>query len=195
MERGSPAASAATSDSRVSSPSAANTAACWRRRAAPPSMPARDMAGDVLQLLGPAAVVHAQRIAVAVWRQLVEAGLDDRETRAAGDLLEVEFHQRRNLLRVIGLRIDGVGMPGEAEQPLALHALHHHLHAQVLVARVGDLSGGRLPGVEGLLHPDAELAAELLVVGQCAPYPRGRGLQFDALLDSILHIGNLLVAG
>src|SRR5438034_299710 len=68
-----------SSCSRVASPSAANSgaASCARRAAS------GDMGGDVAELFGPAALVHAERLVLAFRRQLVEAGLDDGQQRAA----------------------------------------------------------------------------------------------------------------
>jgi len=97
-------------------------------------------AGDVLDLLAPAAVVHAEGLVATVRRQLVEARFDDTQPGARRRLLQGEFDQRRRLSAVILLRVDGVGVPGEGEQPLGLHLLHHGPPCDVLVARMGDLT-------------------------------------------------------
>src|SRR6187401_3849397 len=86
---------------RVSSPSAAKTGAplcnnAWSAR--------RDMAFDVLQLSGPAAVVHAERLGAARRGQLVETGFDDLEPRPAVGVGQAELDERRRLAGVVDLR-------------------------------------------------------------------------------------------
>src|SRR6185503_3370556 len=79
MESGPSSHSRATSRSRVSSPSAAKIGAA-------PDTPARaalarrDMALEVLDLLGPTTFVHPEGLGAAVLREPVESGLDDRES-------------------------------------------------------------------------------------------------------------------
>src|SRR5215467_5732826 len=148
IERGSPALSAAISDSRVSSPSAAHTTAWWRRFAALASLVTRDMSLDVPELRAPAAVVHAECLRAACGRQFLEPGLGDPQQRAAGNRLQPEFHQRRRFAGIILLWIDRVRMPGEAEELLRLHLLDDYLPAQVLVARYGEMPGRGLSGDE-----------------------------------------------
>src|SRR5258705_1145785 len=69
MDCGLPLLSLATTDSRVSSPSAANTDA---RVFSAPSRLWRlfDMARDVLDLLAPTAIIHAERFEAALVRDL-----------------------------------------------------------------------------------------------------------------------------
>ena len=110
-----------------------------------------------------------------------------RKQRAAGDRLQRELDQRRRLLAVVLVRIDRVGMPGEREQPLRLHPLHHRLPSQVLVARIRDLPVRRLPGHERSVELHAKPGAELLVVGQRPPDARHGRLELDGLLDAIAH--------
>lgn len=73
MECGRRSPSLASSDSRVSSPSAAKTGACVHRLVDERLGPLRDMVGDVLHLDGPAAIVLAEGKVAAIGRQLVEA--------------------------------------------------------------------------------------------------------------------------
>src|SRR5437868_10166080 len=100
MESGPCADSRVTSASRMGSPSAVKTGAT-RARSAP-----RDMALDVLELRGPAVVVHAEGLGAARCGDAVEARLDHGELCAAFFLLELEFDQRGRLLRVVHLGID-----------------------------------------------------------------------------------------
>src|ERR1700733_8508418 len=73
IDRRSPAQSLASSDNLVSSPRAAKTGACARCAATRlPALP--DMALDVLHLLGPAPIVHAEGFRAPAARDLVEAG-------------------------------------------------------------------------------------------------------------------------
>src|SRR5467141_2458259 len=170
MERGSPPDSVVRSDRRVSSPSAANTAAWCRRLAALMSLPMRDMALDVLHLLSPAAVIHTECLRAAVRGHFVEAGLGEQQQSSAGGLLQPELHQRGGLLRIVHLRIDAVRMPGKAEETLGLDLLYHRLPADMLVAADRDLALRQLARHERALHLHAEPLAELAVVGECAPY-------------------------
>src|SRR5947207_4403626 len=191
MERGSPPQSVVTSDRRVSSASAANTAACCRRFAALRSLPPRDMALDVLHLLGPAAVIHAEGLRTALCRDLVEARLGEDQQRPGRSLLQAKLDQRGCLLRVVHLRIDAVGVPGEAEEALGLDLLYERLPAHVLVAGVGDLALRELTGQERTLQLHVKPLAELAMVGERAPHARHRRLELDAFLDAGIHIGNL----
>ena len=72
IERGSPPESLATNASRVSSPSAANTGAGPLSLMATPLRLLCDMFLDILHLLRPAAVVHAERFGAAVAGNLVK---------------------------------------------------------------------------------------------------------------------------
>src|SRR4029077_14451498 len=161
MERGAPPDSVVTSDRRVSSPSAAHTAARCRRFAALMSLPRRDMALDVLHLLSPAAVIHTERFRAAARGHFVEAGLGEQQQGFAGDLLWPELHKRRRLLRIVHLRIDAVRMPVKAEETLGLDLPYQRLPADMLVAADRDLALRQLARHERPLHLHAEPIAEL----------------------------------
>src|SRR5262249_59589556 len=120
---------------RVSSPSAAKANAC-ASRGDPRLCRLLDMLRDVLHLLAPAAIVHAERLEPALFWNPVEAGLDDAQQGPGGVLLQRELDQCRRLGRVIPVRIDRVGMPSEREQTLGFDLLHNHLHAQVLGSEI-----------------------------------------------------------
>src|ERR1700736_1169572 len=116
MEHGRPRQSFATSDSRVSSPSAAKTGAFASRWAAILLRFLGDMALDVLHLLCPTAVIHAKRFEAAVAGDFVEAGFCDHKQRAGRGLLQPEFDERGRLLRIVFVGIHGIGMPGEGKE-------------------------------------------------------------------------------
>src|SRR5207248_11053859 len=109
-------------------------------------------------------------------------------------LRQPEFDQRGCLLRVVDLRIDAVGVPGETEEALGLDLLYHRLPADMLVAGVGDLALRELTGYERTLQLHVKPLAELAMVGECAPHPRHRRLELEAFLDALVHMSNLLVA-
>src|SRR6185436_14476962 len=122
MESGPLVPSRLTSASRVASPSAAKMgAACSTRSAAALR---RDIALDVLHLLGPAAIVHAKRFRAARERNVLEAGLAQQQPRAARRLLQAELHQGGRLFGVVHLRIDRVGVPAIREIALGFHLLN-----------------------------------------------------------------------
>src|SRR5438309_1954566 len=152
------------------------------------------MALDVLHLLSPAAVIHAERLGAAVGGHLVEAGLGEQQYRPGRGLLEPELDQRGCLLRVVHLRIDAVGVPGETEEGLGLDLLHDGLPADMLVAAVGDLALRELTGYERTLQLHVKPLAELAMVGERAPHARHRRLELDAFFDTIIHKSNLRVA-
>src|SRR5262245_27837935 len=154
--------SRATSASRVGSPSAANTGALSASFAATALRLLRDIALDVLHLLLPPALVHAEGFRATGERDAIEARLDDAEHRAAGLLFELELDERRRLRRVIDVRFDGARMPAETEQALGFDALHVHVHGDVFVARVENAAATRLALGEGALQLDAEPGSELL---------------------------------
>src|SRR6185437_13516371 len=110
MDRAGPPESRATSISRVSSPRAAKTGAGARL-----ARGLGDMAGDVLHLFGPAAVVHPECLVPPVGRDAVEAALRHDQEGAGGRLLQAELDQSRRLGGIIHLGIEGVGMPGEGD--------------------------------------------------------------------------------
>src|SRR3546814_9567052 len=74
------------------------------------------MALDVLHLLGPTAVVHAEGLVAAVRGDAVEARLGHRQQGAVAARLETELDQGRRLVGVVDARLDRVRMPGEREQ-------------------------------------------------------------------------------
>src|SRR5688572_9419867 len=88
----------ATSRSRVSSPSAANTGAALRNPALRSGALTRsDMFLDVFHLCIPTLAVLAKRTEAAVRRYGVEAGFHDGHQRAACRVLQLERHQRGGL--------------------------------------------------------------------------------------------------
>src|SRR5215475_14259836 len=105
MDRGSPSESFLTSNSLVSSPSAANNGArpllvtrrLWL---------VREIALDIFHLLRPASVVHAERFHAAAAGNFIEAGFNQHEQCSRWNFLQPEFDKRGRLLRIVGLGID-----------------------------------------------------------------------------------------
>src|SRR6185436_17738433 len=91
IEAGPERQSRLTMPRRVSSPRAAKIGALLRR--AVDRLGLLDMASDVLDLLRPAALVHAEGLATTRGGDLVEARLHDGEPRALLHLLELELDQ------------------------------------------------------------------------------------------------------
>src|SRR6266850_2988995 len=145
---------------------------------------------DILHLLCPAAVIHAECFEAAVAGDFVEAGLSEQKQRAARCLLQPEFDERGRLLRVIYFGIDGIRVPGEGKEPFRLHFLHDGLPFDVLVARIGNLATRDLPWYERAIQFHAKPLAELTVIRQRPPDPRNWRFEFDTFLNSILHLSN-----
>src|SRR5216683_1132364 len=89
IERGPSELSRATSASRVSSPSAANTGAV-RETSRQPAL-FGDISREVLELLSPSRVVHPECFSTPRRGDAVEAWLDHGELGADGDFLKTEF--------------------------------------------------------------------------------------------------------
>src|SRR5690348_11973230 len=144
IERREPSQSRATRASRVGSPSAENTFAApadWRAilACALAAMAARvrhgfDVQADVLHLLRPALVVHAERFRTATGRNALEARFGQGQHGACTGGFEAELDQRWRLGGVVDPRLDRVRMPAQRKQPLRLHPLHDGTPDDVLVA-------------------------------------------------------------
>src|ERR1700733_7245378 len=124
---------------------------------------------DVLHLLSPAPVIHAECFNPAVAGDLVKAGLREQKQCAALGLLQPEFEERRRLLRVIDLGIDGIRMPGKGKKPFRLHFLYDGLPLEMLVAGIGNLAARHLARYERTIQLHAKPLAKLTVVRQGAP--------------------------
>src|SRR6516165_5250607 len=189
IERGSASHSFATSNSRVSSPSAAKIGAqTWRLPDARLAL-LRNVVFNVLHLLRPAAVIPAERLEPPVVRELIEARLRDHKQCSVCSLLESKFDQCSWFARIVRWRVrflKGLGMrPPEGKEPLGLHLLDERLPSDVLIARVGNLAPRDLAQDERAIQLDAEPLAEFPIVCQRAPHLRRRRLQFNALFDPV----------
>src|SRR5690349_7454950 len=129
-----PSSNVPSKERRVASPRAAKI------EARSSSSIGLDMMRDVLALLAPARIVHAVGLEAALLGDGGEAGFGDDEQTAGAVGLQPEFDQRGRLLAIVARGIDGVGMPGEGEQALRLHALYRHLPGHVLIAGMDDLA-------------------------------------------------------
>src|ERR1700722_17553964 len=165
---------AAISLSRISSPRAANTGAeiCNDLGlAAAAALRLTDMLFDVLHLLIPPRTVHAEHVRAARQRYFIQARLNQGEHRAAIDLLKLEHDQSRRFLRIVDLGIDSRRVPAPGKQLLRHDPFDEHVHSQMLVARISDLSLNVLPSLEGLAFEiDAKPVAQFFRVGHRAPY-------------------------
>src|SRR5712671_4231243 len=115
MERGSPSLSFVIITRRVSSPRAAKTGAVASVLAVMTLCAFRDMVFDVLHLLGPATIIHAEGFEAAVAWDFVETRFREQQQRAGGGLLQSEFDERGCFLRVVFFGIDSIGMPRQGK--------------------------------------------------------------------------------
>src|SRR5262245_59095209 len=145
------------------------------------------MLRDILDLLAPAAFVHAIGLEAAFLWDPIETRLGDDEERAAGLGFEPEFDESGGLLAVIDVGIDGIGVPPEGEGSLGLNLLHRHFPWHVFVAGIRDLAPRHPTGLERAIELDAKPLAELAMVREGAPDAGNRRLEFDPLLDAIAH--------
>src|SRR6266446_9681868 len=175
MDCGLPLHSLVRTASRVASPRAANTTAgvfCASDRL----RRVFDMLRDVLDLLAPTAVIHAECFEPALARELVETRLDDAQQGPRRDAVQRKLDECGRLAGIVLVRIDRIGVPGEREQPLGLHFLDHGLPSHMLIAGIGYLPMRDPPRHEGPVQPDAEPRAELVMIGQRSPDAGYRGL-------------------
>ena len=94
-----------------------------------------DIALNILHLLCPAAVIHAECFDAAVAWDFVETRLSEQKQCAALGLLQPEFDERGRLLRIIYFGIERIRVPSEGKEPFGLHFLHDGFPFHVLVAR------------------------------------------------------------
>src|SRR6202167_4626445 len=151
-----------SSESRVSSPSAAKIAAFARALLGPLG----DIGLNILHLLPPPTVVPEQRLGPPLGGNPVKAGLRYREQSPTRGGLQPELNQRGFFLRVIHFRVDRIGMPGKREERLRLDRLDHDLHPHMLISGMSNLTGHRLAGHKWPFHLDHEPFAELTGGGQ-----------------------------
>src|SRR2546421_13061855 len=176
MESGPPADSRPSRRSRVASPNAANSGA---------ALPLLDMLRELLDLPGPAVVVHTERLGATGDRNAIEPGLDDRERGAAVCFLEHELDQRRGLGRIVHGGVDGVGVPAIREVPLRIDALDQHFQREMLVARYGEPAPDRPALGERALELYPEPGSKLCRAREGAPHARTWGAEHDPFFDPI----------
>src|ERR1700739_225747 len=144
------------------------------------------MGFDVLHLLCPAAVIHAERFEATIAGDLIEAGLREQKQCACGRFFEPEFDKCGRLFRVVFVLIDRIGMPCERKKPFGFHFLHDGLPFKVLIAGVGDVAAGNFAGHEWAVEFHAEPLAEFAVVGEGTPDAGDRSFEFDTLFDAVI---------
>src|ERR1700690_1644646 len=79
-------------------------------------------------------------------------------------------------------------MPGEGKEPFGLLLLHDRLLFDVLVARMSNLATRDLAGYELAIQFHTEPLAKLAVIRERTPDPRNWRLEFNALLDRVVHV-------
>src|SRR5207244_9585561 len=186
IETGRPAARRPGRRSRVAPPTAANNGtAPGGGSCSATALRLRDILRELLDLPGPAVVVHAERLDATGERDAIKSGLDDRERGAVVCVLEMELDQRRGLGRVVHGRVDGVGVPAIREVALRVDALDQHFQRHMLVARYAEPAPDRLALGKRALEFDAEPGAKLFRVREGAPHARTWGAEHDPLFDPI----------
>src|SRR5271157_911080 len=78
--------------------------------------------------------------------------------------------------------------PCEGKEPFGFHFLHDGLPFDVLVARIGNMAPRHLTRYKWAIQFHAKPFAKLAVIRQRTPDPRNRCLEFDALLDTVVHV-------
>src|ERR1035437_2409783 len=188
MEQGSPPHSLATSERRVSSPSAANTGARGCRFAIGRLWSLRDMGLDVLHLLSPAPVVAPERFKAPLAGNAFEAGLGEQKQSTVRRGLKPELHQRRGFSRIVKRRVDRIRMPGERKEPLGLHFLNDGFPLEVLIARISDVAARDLTRDKRAVQLHTKPFPKLTVISEGPPYPRNRRLELDMFLYLVGHL-------
>jgi hypothetical protein len=123
------------------------------------------MLRNILHLLGPAAVVHAECLNASGGRNVFKPGLDYLQQSASRSLLQREFNHRRRLA-----------------------LLRDDFHDQEFIPGIRDISLRRLSDNERILQIDLKPLPELFVIGQCPPDPLDRRVDFDLFLNFVhLH--------
>src|SRR5277367_4686755 len=77
--------------------------------------------------------------------------------------------------------------PCEGKEPLVLDLLHDRLPFDVLVAGMSNLAARNLTLNERAVEFHVKPLAEFTVIRERAPDPRNGSLEFDALLDVVVH--------
>src|ERR1700728_5001526 len=172
-----------SSESRVSSPSAAKIAAF--ARALLGRFSGIDL--NVFHLLRPPTIVPEQRLGAPLGGNLVKARLRYREQSPTRSGLQAELNQRGLLLRIIDFRVDRIGMPGKREERLRLDRPNHDLHPHMLVSGMSNLTRHRLADHERPVHFDQEPFTKLTGIRPRLPNPRHGGRNLNALLNPIFH--------
>src|SRR5262249_40901467 len=78
---------------------------------------------DRRHLRAPTLVVPLQGLGTAIEWNRVEARLHELEQCPAGRVFQRELHERHELLRIVPVRVDSVGVPAIGEASLGLHRL------------------------------------------------------------------------
>src|SRR6266850_7128079 len=79
-------------------------------------------------------------------------------------------------------------MPSEGKEPFMLDFLHHGLPFEVFVARISNLAARDLTGYERAIQFHSKPLAKFPVICERTPDARNWSLEFNTLLNSVVHI-------
>src|SRR5215813_6306710 len=193
-----------TRRSRVSSPSAAKTAADSVSSAF--ALALRSLAKIRLDQLDhdrPALVVRCECLRPAFERDRIEPRLADDQQDAVWCVLQHELDQRGRLFRVINCLIDGEWMPSEREEAFGLDAIDGDLEGYSRMLSLGSRHVGidrradedpahARSGRKRMIEPDAEPLFKLADIGQRIPdtfaWRAQKHLLFNSVRDRNRHV-------
>ncbi|KRB85700.1 hypothetical protein ASE00_02680 [Sphingomonas sp. Root710] len=146
---------------------------------------------DILDLRGPPAAVHPQRLVAPVRGYPVETGFGDGEIRPLPARLQAELDEGRFLLRIISRGVDGIGVLGEGKAVRRFEHDRPRRPADMLISLMGDVSAAQLADQEWPIEGNPKPLPEFAMVGHCPPDALDRRVELDFTLDHIGHIGTL----
>src|SRR6266852_2606318 len=78
-------------------------------------------------------------------------------------------------------------VPGKRKEPFGLHFLYDCSPFDVLVTGIGNLPARNLTYYERTIEFHSKPLAKFTVIRQGMPYPRNRRLEFNTLLNAVIH--------
>src|SRR5918993_5538649 len=117
---------------------------------------------DMLQLLGPSAVVHPECFGSTSRRNLVEPRLDDREPGVGTSGFEVKLDKRGGLARIVQRRVNRIRVPPVSKVLPDVHADDERFELEVFVTGERDVPLHALPLNERTLEMYPKPGAKFL---------------------------------